>query len=1068
MAYNWNTLIKEWSIVENSMVDNYGFPPKLKNSIRIITIIVVIFGFVEHLFFILNALNSMWKCKNQTAEIYFTYAFPQFFTTVSYAHWKAVLVEILNILGTFCWNFLDLFIIIISFALAVRFKQISKRIQSTDSIHGTFWKEIREDYDKLSALCSVIDKQIGPLVTISYVSNLFFICIQLYNSLKPRFGIIPTVYFFYSFGFLLTRIVFVSMYAAWINDESREPLRFLQSVPSEMYNPEVDRFIQQIHTNPIGLTGSKFFLITRSFLLRIAGTIVTFELMLLQFGPILERDFVSQSALRSNQELVLEFRSAFFQFDKFVRCNMVLEINKQEIELQKTKLYKKRWFILLLYVVIYPCGALQWTQYVVVADVIVDYYDVSYEDVNWTNLITALFYVVFSLPSCYVIDKYGIRKSGVISGIGVCVVAWIKVVSVAPDKFWLVITAQGVLVILQAPFVNMAPKIAANWFGPDEVSIACAIGFVGMQIGVALGFVLPPLLIKKETVENDLFMTNTGIAVTCTIAALLLFLFFLDKPPIPPSYATMNQNHQIEYIESAKKVIKNKSFVLILLACGLSLSVCVVLQTVLNQVILKWYPDASEDVGWIGLLMVITGICGTIFAGILTDKFKAFRSSLLFFGSFSAMTLIALTCTLHLNIIYPYISCSLFGFFFGSLWNVSYEIGVEITYPEPEAITVGLINGIGQAMGIVFTYIYGFLFYKGIRAGALFGAGGTCLAAWIKVGSASSDRFWSTILGQSVLSIGQIFLQGIGPKLAANWFGPDEVSIATSIGIVGIQLGLALGFALPPILVKKESVEKDLFTTSFGLAIICTLAFILVYAFFTDKPSIPPSQAALQKDNKIMYITSFKKLMKNIQFLLLTIQVSVNIGTFCAILTLLNQMIVKYYPNSEEDAGQIGLLMMILCTVGCLSSGAILTKFKEYKLCYMGALLCMIGTLVTFTYTLKISIVFPYVTCSLFGFFYGIAWSASYEITVEVTYPEPEAIAICFVNGIGQAIAVGFTYVYSFLFYNVSDVWANTFFTIMLCLSFVMGLLVKFNFKRTAANLKNNLDYVPIKVSSEI
>ncbi|KAF5282706.1 hypothetical protein FQR65_LT02703 [Abscondita terminalis] len=293
MAYNWNNVIKEWSKVENSMKDEYGFPPNLKNSIRIITIIVVIFGFVEHLFFILNALNSMWKCEKQSAKLYFTFAFPQIFTIISYAHWKAILVESLNILSTFCWNFLDLFIIIMSFALAVRFKQISKRIQSTEVVHENFWKQIREDYNRLSVLCSIVDRQIGPLVTISYVSNLFFICIQLYNSLKPRFGIIPSIYFFYSFGFLLARIVFVSMYAAWINDESREPLRFLQSVSSEIYNPEVDRFIQQIHTNPIGLTGSKFFLITRSFLLRVAGTIVTFELMLLQFGPILEKDFVS-------------------------------------------------------------------------------------------------------------------------------------------------------------------------------------------------------------------------------------------------------------------------------------------------------------------------------------------------------------------------------------------------------------------------------------------------------------------------------------------------------------------------------------------------------------------------------------------------------------------------------------------------------------------------------------------------------------------------------------------------------------------------------------------------------
>jgi hypothetical protein len=33
-------------------------------------------------------------------------------------------------------------------------------------------------------LTQVVDKHIAALVTISFVSNAFFICVQLYNSLK--------------------------------------------------------------------------------------------------------------------------------------------------------------------------------------------------------------------------------------------------------------------------------------------------------------------------------------------------------------------------------------------------------------------------------------------------------------------------------------------------------------------------------------------------------------------------------------------------------------------------------------------------------------------------------------------------------------------------------------------------------------------------------------------------------------------------------------------------------------------------------------------------------------------
>lgn len=188
-------------------------------------------------------------------------------------------------------------------------------------MHEKFWKEIREDYNRLWRLCRTVDQHLSPLVIISFINNLFFICVQLYNSLKyehqnhyiwllcyridfrPRSGMAETVYFFYSFGFILARTIAVSLYAAWINDESRKPLEVLHSIPSGYYSTEVSRLTQQIYTCPIGLTGLNFFLITRSFLLRVsrwwkflynwnmkfqvAGTIVTFELMLLQFGPLL-------------------------------------------------------------------------------------------------------------------------------------------------------------------------------------------------------------------------------------------------------------------------------------------------------------------------------------------------------------------------------------------------------------------------------------------------------------------------------------------------------------------------------------------------------------------------------------------------------------------------------------------------------------------------------------------------------------------------------------------------------------------------------------------------------------
>lgn len=51
-------------------------------------------------------------------------------------------------------------------------------------MHEKFWKEIREDYSKVAHLVQVVDKHLAALVTISFFNNAFFLCVQLYNSLK--------------------------------------------------------------------------------------------------------------------------------------------------------------------------------------------------------------------------------------------------------------------------------------------------------------------------------------------------------------------------------------------------------------------------------------------------------------------------------------------------------------------------------------------------------------------------------------------------------------------------------------------------------------------------------------------------------------------------------------------------------------------------------------------------------------------------------------------------------------------------------------------------------------------
>ena len=79
-------------------------------------------------------------------------------------------------------------------------------------------------------------------------------------------------------------------------------------------------------------------------------------------------------------------------------------------------------------------------------------------------------------------------------------------------------------------------------------------------------------------------------------------------------------------------------------------------------------------------------------------------------------------------------------------------------------------------------------YFQGLRIAVLLGSFGTAVGSWIKVLSASPGLFWVAFCGQTIVAMSQIFILGIPPLLAAVWFGPDQVSTATSIGVFGNQV----------------------------------------------------------------------------------------------------------------------------------------------------------------------------------------------------------------------------------------------------------------------------------------
>ncbi|XP_050434748.1 gustatory receptor for sugar taste 64f-like [Adelges cooleyi] len=290
LARGWPKVMKKWELAEREM-RQFGHPRHTALKFKLLSGVIMVLAIIEHLSAILKGIVKAIPCSTGGLDIFRTYfamSFSQVFSVVEFSWVIALPVGFLNLIIACAWNFMDLFIIILSCGLSDRFKQLNRRLSAVKGkvLPSTYWRKSRETYNLLASLTRDFDDFLSPVILLSFANNLYFICLQLLNSLKPMHNIWEALYFVYSFSYLVGRTCAVSLCAASINDQSKQPRNVLFSVPTESYGVEVARFLTQVTSDELALTGCRFFSVTRTLMLTVAGTIVTYEIVLVQFNSV--------------------------------------------------------------------------------------------------------------------------------------------------------------------------------------------------------------------------------------------------------------------------------------------------------------------------------------------------------------------------------------------------------------------------------------------------------------------------------------------------------------------------------------------------------------------------------------------------------------------------------------------------------------------------------------------------------------------------------------------------------------------------------------------------------------
>ncbi|XP_055335392.1 feline leukemia virus subgroup C receptor-related protein 1-like [Paramacrobiotus metropolitanus] len=414
----------------------------------------------------------------------------------------------------------------------------------------------------------------------------------------------------------------------------------------------------------------------------------------------------------------------------------------------------RRWIMLAVFCLYSMSNAFQWIEYGIISDKIVFYYGVSPLSVDWLSMIYMLTYIPLVFPATWLLDKKGLRVVALIGSLGNFIGSAIKCFSAVPDRFVVTFVGQTVAAMSQIFILGLPARLAAVWFSAKEVSVATAFGVFGNQLGVALGFLLPPMLVPTDPnnpfhnasdphdlclqernvtiMQNDaryqnissdylncdtydlygrnlatLFYGSTALNGFLFLVVLFVFQHAPRYPPSPAQAAILQEAAESTYLNWIKILIRNWNFIILVVSYGINVGAFYAISTLLNQCILHFFPDENENAGRIGMTIVLAGLVGSFIGGLWLSWSGNYKTTTFVIYLLSFLCMIAFAIVLPFSILLIFIVAACLGFFMTGYLPVGFEFAAEITYPAPEGTSSGLLNCSAQLFGFLLTQLMG-------------------------------------------------------------------------------------------------------------------------------------------------------------------------------------------------------------------------------------------------------------------------------------------------------------------------------------------------------------------------
>ncbi|TDH07329.1 hypothetical protein EPR50_G00104960 [Perca flavescens] len=379
--------------------------------------------------------------------------------------------------------------------------------------------------------------------------------------------------------------------------------------------------------------------------------------------------------------------------------------NQELKKLLSFKVYKRRWFVLLVLCLLNCSNATIWLTFAPVADESAKFLNVTLEEINWLSLVYMVVAIPLSFGTTWMLDTLGLRITLILG-------AWLNMFGglvrffgkSEEDQYTIpyaaVMVGQTLGAIAQPLIIFTPTKLAALWFPDHQRATANMIASMSNPLGLLLANIISPLIVRTSTQIPTLLIAYAAPA--CFICFLATVGIRSSSPPTPPS-ASAESSGSEPFIQGIKLLLRNKAYLILLLCFGSGVAVFTCFSTLLQQILcVQGYTN--DFAGVCGALFIVFGIVGAAVLGLYVDKTKKFTEAIKINMSFTALSCIAFSLVSLLPHQKAAVAavCSLLGFFGFSIYPVAMELSVECSYPVGEATSAGLVFVSGQVQCVLY------------------------------------------------------------------------------------------------------------------------------------------------------------------------------------------------------------------------------------------------------------------------------------------------------------------------------------------------------------------------------